>query len=122
MDLNRTGILRIIRLSVIAVVALLIVAYAVWRSLNYARGPEIDISEPLSGSSIHSSTALIRGRAVRVNGLSLNGNPLSISETGDFSVSVVIFPGINVETFRGSDQFGRNMEKQVIILGVKDGM
>ena len=115
---SRTKTLRMIRIAVISIVALLIVAYAIWRSLNYARGPIINIYQPLNGSAIATSTVNIIGQALRVNSLSLNGKTVFIDEAGNFNETIVIFPGVNVLTFDAHDQFGRETTKELEVVGV----
>ncbi len=114
---NRTKTLRFIRLSVIALFGIVIVAYAIWRSLNYARGPVIDIYQPTNGSSVASSTVKIIGRASRVNSLTLNGKTVFIDEAGNFSETLIVFPGVNILTFDAHDQFGRETEKDLELVG-----
>ena len=117
---SRTKTLRMIRIAVIGIFAVIIIAYAIWRSLNYARGPEIDISEPTDGTSATSSTLMIRGRVLRVNSLSLNGNPISVDQQGDFNETIVVFPGINILSLTGQDRFGRSARKELEIVGLED--
>jgi hypothetical protein len=120
MQLTRTSYIRILRIVVASVVIVLIVAYAIWRSLNYARGPAIVILEPENGSSAPGSTMTIKGHADRVNNLIMNGDQVSIDEQGNFVQSIIIFPGTNKITFTASDQFGRSTEKELDILGTVD--
>jgi hypothetical protein len=115
---SRTKTLRIIRIAVISIVALLIVAYAIWRSLNYARGPVINIYQPLNGSAISTSTVNIIGQALRVNSLSLNGKTVFIDEAGNFSETLIVFTGTNILTFDAHDQFGRETKKELELVGV----
>jgi Glucodextranase, domain B len=117
MPLTRTKTIRVLKIVGIILFVGCIVAYAIWRSLNYTRGPRIDVFEPLNGSSIASSTVTIRGRALRVNSLSLNGQTLSVDEQGNFNQVVIIFPGINKLTFAAEDQFGRNTSTELDIVG-----
>jgi len=118
MTLTRTNTLRLIRFIGIGLIVTLIVVYAIWRSLNYARGPEIDVFDPSNGSSMSSSTVAIHGRALRVNNLFLNGNAVSVDQQGNFSETVIVFPGMNVLTLTGQDQFGRNTRKELEIVGM----
>lgn len=98
-------------------VALVIVIYAIWRSLNYARGPHITIFEPLDGTSISSSIVTIKGRADRVNKLSLNSQPISMDEQGNFDETVTVFPGVNILTLQANDQFNRSIDSTLHLFG-----
>jgi len=114
---TRTSTLRLIRLGAFIVIAGAIVAYAIWRSLNYARGPEIDVFAPSDGASISSTTVEITGRALRVSAITLNGNALTIDEAGHFDQTVIVFPGPNTLSFDAHDQFGRATRKNIRIVG-----
>jgi hypothetical protein len=116
--MRRSSFLRLIRAIAVILAVALIVAYAVWRSLSYARGPNIVIIEPPDGATIVASTVAIRGRVDRVNGLLLNGNPIFIDERGNFSETVVVFPGMNTITFVAHDRFERTTEARLRLFGL----
>lgn len=115
MNPTRTTTLRLFSVGTIVLVALVIIAYAVWRSLNYARGPEIVISSPSHGASIVSTTTKIIGQALRVKEISLNGKPISVDEQGNFTETIILFPGVNIVTLTAKDQFDRDTFKQIQI-------
>ncbi|MEA2715421.1 MAG: Glucodextranase, domain [Candidatus Parcubacteria bacterium] len=117
MPITRTTVIRYFRAMAFVVIAGIIVAYAIWRSLNYARGPVIVIFEPPNGSAIASSSVEILGRAERVSSLSLNGDMISVDESGNFKELVVVFPGLNKVTFLAHDQFGRNTRLELDLVG-----
>jgi len=117
MPLTRTTLIRLIKILAALVVVSIIVSYAIWRSLNYARGPHIDIFEPQDGSKIMTTTSTIRGKALRINNITLNGNPISIDESGNFGETIIVFPGINRLTLSGFDQFGRETLHSLTLLG-----
>ncbi len=112
--------LRIIKLITIGFIVSIVIGYAIWRSLNYFRGPEIVVFEPINGSSIATSTAIIRGQAERINNILLNGSPIVIDEQGNFGQIITIFPGINILTFNASDQFDRKTNLELRLLGTVD--
>jgi hypothetical protein len=120
MALTRTNIIRLLKFGGIAVFAMCIIAYAIWRSLNYARGPVIHVVEPLSGASVSSQTVSVRGQALRVSNLSLNGMPVSVDEQGNFDEQIIVFPGINKLTLSANDQFGRSTQTELDVLGTTD--
>jgi hypothetical protein len=118
MQLTRTTILRLFKVLVAAAVIIIIAAYAIGRSDNYARGPEIDISAPTNGYAATTSTIEIIGRALRVNSLSLNGKQISVDERGKFDEIIIVFPGINFVKLEARDRFGRAVSKQLQIMGM----
>jgi hypothetical protein len=117
MRFTRTSLLRLIKILTAIILGGLIISYATWRSLNYARGPQVEVYEPVHGSATASSTVVIRGQATRVNNLTINGMPMYISEDGYFGNILVVFPGTNIITLVGYDQFDRKTEKTLEIIG-----
>ena len=115
---NRTKTLRFIRIVAVSLFAVIIIVYAIWRSLNYARGPVVNIFQPLNGSAVATSTVKIIGQALRVNSLSLNGKTVFIDEAGNFSETLIVFSGMNIITFNAHDQFGRETKKELDLVGV----
>lgn len=73
-------------------------------------GPEIIIFEPRNGSTIATSTVLIRGQALRIQDISLNNRPILIDEQGNFSETLLLFPGYNVSLISAQDKFDRTIE------------
>ncbi len=120
MQLTRTSYIRLLRIVGAVLIVVIIASYAVWRSLNYARGPAITIFEPVNGAAASSPVMTIKGRADRVNDLIMNGQMISIDEQGNFNQTIVVFPGLNKITFIANDQFGRSTEKELDIVGTVD--
>ena len=117
MALTRTTTVRLLRLLLIFFIIAIIVIYAIWRSLNYARGPEIRIDTPRPGSTVASSTVEIRGQALRITSLSLNGSVIPVDQQGNFDEIIVVFPGMNRLTISANDQFGRQTAEELDIFG-----
>jgi len=120
MTLTRTTTLRLIKIAIIAVVAIIVISYAIWGSLNYARGPKIDITEPANGAVISTPTMDIVGTIERAHNLTINGGAVPIDEQGNFKQTIVVFPGINHLTLRATDQFDRNTETDIVIVGANN--
>ncbi len=123
MNITRTTTLKLIKITSITIVALIIIIYAISRSLDYTRGPKIDITEPKNGATIAlsaaSSTVDIVGILERAHNLTINGSPVVIDEQGHFKQTIVIFEGINRPTLTVTDQFNRTTETTLEIVGVK---
>ncbi|MEN9524465.1 MAG: hypothetical protein RL536_534 [Candidatus Parcubacteria bacterium] len=113
MPFTRTTFIRILKIGSAVLIILVIIAYALWRSLAYARGPHINIIEPVDGASISASTTVIRGNVERANNITLNGRTVTIDELGNFSEIIIVFPGINIITLDAKDQFERMVETQL---------
>ncbi|HEY9583490.1 MAG TPA: hypothetical protein VJI66_00820 [Candidatus Paceibacterota bacterium] len=97
-----------ISLSVLAVG--FIVGYAYFAFRGYIHGPEIIIYEPINGSIISTSTIVIKGQALRVQEIVLSGRPIFIDEKGNFTETLLLFPGYNVSLIKATDKFGRIIE------------
>lgn len=100
--------MRAIRLGLLALGILVIAGYAIWRSLNYARGPGIVLSEPASRTTTSETLLHLRGKAVRAVAVLLNGKLISVDEAGTFDETVILFPGLNTWELEAKDQFGRS--------------
>ena len=120
MAFTRTTNLRLLRIGIAVVLTLVIVGYALSRSLNYARGPTIQIISPANYSGVSSSTVTITGKADRINDLTLNGGAISVDQQGNFSETVIIFPGLNKLNFVAYDQFKRSIQKELDLVGKVD--
>ena len=118
MKLTRTRFLRFLKISVSTLAIALIVGYVVARSLPYARGPIIQVFQPLPGTPLTAQTVDVVGRAERVNSLTLNGNQISLDEQGNFKETITVFHGVNIITLGATDQFGRSESDQIEVLGL----
>ena len=118
MQISRTNYRRLLQLSGALILAGIIIAYAISRSLNYARGPEIIIFNPSNGSTATSSTITIDGQALRVNKITLNGNPIFIDENGYWKETLIVLPGLNKITVSADDQFGRKTSQTLDLVGI----
>ncbi len=109
--------IRFLQALIIILAIFVVIGYATWRSLNYARGPEIDIFFPQDWHTATTSTISIFGRVQRVNDLYLNGKAITVNEQGNFNEKIIVFPGVNIITFDAHDRFERETSKQLKIVG-----
>lgn len=117
MPFSRSSYIKIIKTSIVTVVVIVIVIYIFLRSLNYIKGPNIDIIEPANGSVIEANSTTLRGQAERISNLFINGNPVTIDEQGNFDKTIGILEGTNIITFEGKDRFGRNTRTVLTLFG-----
>ena len=115
--MTRTSFIKLIKIVATSVVALLIIAFAIWRSLDYVRGPHITIKQPTNGAEITNSYVTIIGRVERATNLLIDGSEINIDEKGNFSDNIVVFPGVNFITIAAQDQFGRSTKDQLTLVG-----
>lgn len=119
MTFTRTEFARSVRAAGLIVIAVVIVGYAVFRSLPYVRGPEILLFQPINGSTISSTTMVVAGRSLRANSLTMNDSLLEIDEAGNFKETLVVFPGVNVISFNATDQFRRSAHAELRVFGTE---
>ena len=62
---------------------------------------------------------MIKGVVERAKNMLLNGNEINIDEKGDFSETIIVFPGINLITLTAKDQFGRSAIQLITLVGNK---
>ncbi len=117
MTFTRTEFAKSVRMSVLIIVIVIIVGYAAFRSLPYVRGPQIILFQPINGSTIASTTITVVGRALRINSLTMNDNPIETDESGNFKETLVVFPGVNVISFNATDQFKRMVRAELRVFG-----
>jgi hypothetical protein len=110
--------IRLLRALIILFVIIVVLGYAIWRSENYVRGPEINIFVPVDNYATTTSTIVIEGQVERVNSLYLNGKSVSVDEQGNFKEEIIIFPGVNTITIEAHDRFQRITKKQLKIAGI----
>ncbi len=116
-NLTRSSTLKILRVGLGIIIALAIIVYAIWRSQEFIRGPELVISEPSNGQPIPDQVVLIRGQAMRANSLSINGNDISIDKNGFWQDKILVFTGVNKISVEASDRFGKKTAQILTILG-----
>ena len=114
---SRTQNLRLLKISGVLFLAFIIIIFSVFRSLNYLRGPGLEIYYPINGSVVSSPTIKISGQATRITKITLNGRAITIDEQGNWQETLIIFPGINIIKIEAQDQFGRTVSKQLDIVG-----
>ena len=108
--INREGTKKILKITGVALVVLVVAGYALFASNNFISGPEIIISEPATGSVISTSTVVIKGTALRIQEITLNGRPIFVDEGGNFSETVLLAKGYNVSLLSAKDKFNRTTE------------
>ncbi len=114
---SRSTNIRLIKWSLITLLFLIIAIFAFFRSLNYLKGPYIEINYPKNGAIISTKTIEISGVARRINKIYINDFSINIDEHGNWKETLIVFPGINKITLKVQDKFGRTSQKQLDIVG-----
>jgi hypothetical protein len=111
--MNRGTIQKIFVTAIVAIIAagLLYFIYRTYKA--YASGPSITVTEPANYASFSTSTVTIAGRAERVQDITLDSRSITIDNKGNFSETILLMPGYNIETISAHDPFGHMAKKQL---------
>lgn len=108
--INRDGTKKIFKIGIISIIALLVLGYALFTSHSLIAGPEIIVSEPISGSTIATSSVIVKGIVLRIQDITLNGRPILIDKQGNFSETLLLAEGYNAFQLFAKDKFNRTTE------------
>lgn len=103
----------IIKWTLIALGATIVVGYSYFVLSGYLHGPQIIISNPLNGFSTTTPLITITGVAVHANILSINGLRTPIDLQGNFTSQLILAPGYNIMTIAAQDRYNRTVEKTI---------
>ena len=103
----------------IALFFLAVAVYAYFEAQGILYGPKIDVVAP-EGTSLTMRAELvhIRGAAKNITELSMNGNPIYVTEAGEFDESLLLSEGYNRVVLEARDRFGRTTKKTIEIVYV----
>lgn len=102
-----------IRISLIAVITLIILGYGLFQARNFLRGPKISIASPQNGIDSATPIVLVSGLASNITHISMDDRPIFVDKLGNFSEKLLLRPGYNIIKLRAQDKFGRVIEKLV---------
>jgi len=102
-----------LRVIIVSLVIVLIAGYSLFQARNIIRGPEINISSPSSGSTVHTPLVTIAGNADNISFITLNDRQIFVNSSGNFSEHLLLAPGYNVWTLSAKDKFGRVVSKKI---------
>ncbi len=94
---------------------LVVLGYAYYEARGLLFGPAIDLSSQTS-TVVTTPYVLIQGQALRIASLSVDGNPIQVTEAGAFQEPYVLSPGVNRIVFDAKDKYGHATEKVVEIV------
>lgn len=106
-----------IKLLLIIFISVVLAGYFIYEFRGYLMGPKIIIDVPANGGAIRNSYLEVRGQALNVASLSLNGRPIYTDEAGNFKEGLLLARGYNIIELTAIDKFGRiKKEKREIVL------
>lgn len=92
----------------------IVILYALYESRGLLQGPQIYVPEETFVSREASVT--IRGRAERIIELRLNGQPITVTEEGNFEEQVLLAPGGNRFVLEARDARERGTRQTIDII------
>lgn len=99
---------RIIRTTLI-LFFIVLVGYAIYEAQGILYGPQITLS--VSSGTVQEQLFTIRGTAVRITELRLNGSPIPVTEQGAFEETYLLAPGSNHIILEAQDARGRHTKE-----------
>lgn len=99
---------------ILIVFFLLLVAYGYFEVQGILFGPRINITS--SATIVGNQYVTIRGTADHIASLSMNGQPIAVTEQGAFEQPYVLAPGDNHILFDAKDKYGRTSRRDVEII------
>lgn len=108
--INRDGIKKILQLILFTTMIVIVFAYSFFSFKDYIDGPVIEITEPINGSTVASSTVVVKGKVSHTQEVSLNDKTLLIDTQGNFKETLLLSPGYNVSLISAKDKFKRTIE------------
>ena len=88
--------------------------YFIYRTFQaYFSGPSITVIEPSNYEAFSAPTTTILGVAKRVQDITLDGRSITIDDKGNFSETILLMPGYNIETIAAHDPFGHTTKQEL---------
>lgn len=82
---------------------------------SFVSEPELVIFEPANGSTLETSTAVIRGKTDRGADVNINGQKILVGDDGNFSESLVLHPGINTVIVAALNRFEKEKSETLTV-------
>lgn len=106
-----------IKLILIILIAAFLSGYFLYQARGYLLGPKIIINSSQPAEVIHDSYLEVKGQALNITSLYLNGRQIFTDEHGFFSEGLLLAKGYNIIEITATDKFGRvRKEKREVIL------
>jgi hypothetical protein len=108
--INREGNQKLLKFALFAGVTLIVLLYIYSASKDFIKGPRIIVNYPENGSTISTSTIVVKGQVFHIQDITINGRPIQIDTNGNFLEPLLLFPGYNVSVISAKDRFKRITE------------
>lgn len=102
-----------LKISIVAIVSLIIFGYCGFQARNLIIGPKILVSTPINGADLADPLVIIAGLATNITRISLNDRPIFVDKHGNFSEKLLVPPGYTIIKLAAQDKFGRFTQKLI---------
>lgn len=82
-------------------------------------GPQIVVTSPRDGESVASTTFEVTGHVKRASTIYLQGKPITISETGEFSETLVSLSPYTILILVGTDKYGKSATTTLRVVPIR---
>lgn len=89
--------------------------YLAFQLKGFVFGSDLVIFSPDNGSHIQSSRVVVRGKAVGMSFLSLDGRNIFTDDKGSFEEELILPYGLNIIRIIGEGRFGKTFEEERMI-------
>ena len=96
-------------------IAIIILAYSLFKVSPFFIGPSVVIDSPKNGESISGDTFVVSGSISNAQNASILGRPIEQSTDGKFSETVVFTLPYTIVRVQASDSWGRKDIKEVFV-------
>lgn len=108
--MRQVTILKMISLALIMV---FITGYAYSKTIDVIRGPEIIVHSPSIGYSTTDNLIQIKGQALRIAKLYLDGKQIYTDDLGNFTESLLLPKGYSTLNLEATDIFNRKTSHNI---------
>jgi hypothetical protein len=102
--------------TLVTVITLTVIFYAIARSKDYLAGPSIMIDSPNNGDTITNPLLLITGKAEHIAFITLNDRQIFVDENGNLREELLLQNGYNIISIKATDRFNRKIEKRLVLI------
>lgn len=105
--------------TLIATLFLVVVTlcYGAFGARMLMRGPSLTITSPEAGGTYHDPLLTVTGTARNVIRVAMNGRPVTLDLTGNFSEHITTPRGYAVITIEAENRFGRRVTRTIDVVG-----
>ena len=97
-----------VKILLLFILVAALAGYFFYQGRGYLSGPKIIIEFPKTGEVVHDSYLAVKGRALNISTLALNGRQIFTDEKGFFSEGLLLARGYNIIELTATDKFGRD--------------